>query len=187
MYSEDSPLKAQAEALATILELRKILISTSSDQLRWGTNNEGNFNLKEAKKIALGLEFPNPDMVWKDLWKNQIWMKIKLFMWLMQHKKILTWENMRKIGVIGPSRCKLCKLPEETMEHLLNLCPFTYILWNWVASIFKQSDRDIGSIKSTLRNWRSNLSANEILNKAWELVPGFMTWVVWKEHNNRIL
>eukprot|EP00253_Pinus_taeda_P002127 PITA_02127 len=59
-------------------------------------NKAGNFNLKEAKRIALGLDFPNPDKLWKDLWQNQNWMKIKLFMWLVQHKRILTWENLRK-------------------------------------------------------------------------------------------
>eukprot|EP00253_Pinus_taeda_P003909 PITA_03909 len=72
------------------------------------------------------------------------------------------------------------------MEHLLNLCQFTSTLWNWVASIFRQTDRDIGSINRTLRNWRRNFSENEIINKAWALVLGFLIWDVWKEHNNRI-
>ena len=35
VYSEETPLKAQAKALAVILEQRKILTTTSSDQLRW--------------------------------------------------------------------------------------------------------------------------------------------------------
>eukprot|EP00253_Pinus_taeda_P035229 PITA_35229 len=186
VYSDDSPLKSQAEALKVMLEQRKILKSTSSDQLIWGKNNEGDFNLKEAKQITLGLEFPNLDKVWKDLWQNQNWMKIKLFMWLVQHKKILTWENLRKRGVASPSRCQPCELQEETMEHLLNLYPFTSTLWNWMASIFRQTDRDIGSITSTLKNWRKNFSVNEIINNAWDLVPGFIIWDVWKECNNRI-
>eukprot|EP00253_Pinus_taeda_P003217 PITA_03217 len=61
VHSDDSPLKAHAEALTTILEQRKILTLADSNQLRWGKSNEGNFNLKEAKLIALGLDFPNPD------------------------------------------------------------------------------------------------------------------------------
>lgn len=174
VYRDDSPLKSRAEALTAILEQRKILISTSPDQLRWGKNNEGNFNLKEAKQIALGLDFPNHDKVWKDLQQNQNWMKIKLFMWLVEHKRILTWENLRKRRVNGPSRFQLCELQKETMDHLLNLCPFTSTLWNWVASIFKQTDRDIGSITKTLKNWRKIFSTNEIINKAWALVPGFI-------------
>jgi len=73
-----------------ILEQRKVLTLANSDQLRWVNNNEGNFNIREAKRIALGLDYPNLDGVWKDLWQNESWMKIKLFMWLVQHKSILT-------------------------------------------------------------------------------------------------
>jgi len=60
-------------------------------------------------------------------------------------------------------------------------------LWNWVAPIFKQTDRDMGSITSTLKKWRKNFSGNEIMNKASDLVLGFLTWDVWKERNNKIL
>lgn len=150
------------------------MTSTSSYQLRWGRNNEGNFNLKEAKRMALGLDFTNPDKVWKDLWQNQHWMKIKIFMWLVQHKQILTCENLQKRGIAGPTRCQLCESQEETMEHLLNLCPFTSTFWNCVASIFRQTDRDNFSITGTLKNWRRNFSENEIINKAWSLVLGFL-------------
>jgi len=72
-----------------VLEQRKILVSGGHDQLRWGNNNEGTFNLKEAKLILLELDSHSPDRIWKNLWRHQGWMKIKLFMWLVQHRKIL--------------------------------------------------------------------------------------------------
>jgi len=179
-------LKAHTDALATILEKRKILISTSTDQLRWGRNSEDNFNFKEAKRIATGFNFPSLDKIWKDLWQNPHWMKIKLFMWLVHHKKILTWENLRKKGFAGPSRCQLCGIHEETMDHLLNFCTFTSTLWNWVSLIFRQTDRDENDITKTLNNWRRNLSENETVNIVWTLFPGFLICDVWKERNNRI-
>jgi len=185
-HSEDSPLKAQADSLAWDLEQRKILVSLSN-QLRWGRNSEGNFNLKEAKRIVTGFNNQNPDQVWKNLWQNPHWMKIKLFIWLVQQKKILTWENLLKRGFVGPSKCPLCGLQEETMNHLLNLCPFTSTVWDWVASIFRHTDRDRLSITNALKNWRKNFSGNEIINKAWILVPGFVIWDVWKECNGKIL
>jgi len=72
------------------------------------------------------------------------------------------------------------------MDHLLNLCLFTSTLSNGAASIFRQTDRDLSSIKSTLKKWRKIFSDNEIINKSWALVPGFLIWDVWKEHNNKI-
>jgi len=88
-----------------VLDQRKILVTGGHDQLRWDNNNEGIFNLKEGKSILLKLDHNVLDKAWKNLSRHQGWMKIKLFMWLDQHKKILIWDNIRKRGVLGPSRC----------------------------------------------------------------------------------
>eukprot|EP00253_Pinus_taeda_P003861 PITA_03861 len=103
-----------------------------------------------------------------------------------QLRKILTWDNIRKRGILGPSRCQLCEMHEETMEHILNNCSFPSKLWESFASIFQQSDRDLGSITNTLNNWRSNFKNNEVLSITWALTPGFIIWNTWKERNNRI-
>jgi len=92
------------------LDRRKNFISEGNDQLRWGNNNEGALNLKEAKLILLGLDSHAPDKAWQRLWKQQGWMKIKLFTWLVQHRKILTWDNITKRGIMWPSRCQLCEM-----------------------------------------------------------------------------
>eukprot|EP00253_Pinus_taeda_P019318 PITA_19318 len=110
----DNPLKSKAERLMKMLEKRKILVSKGNDQLRWGNNNEGNFNLKEAKLILLDLDSQAPDRIWQNLWKHQGWMKVKLFLWLVLQRRILTWDNIKKRGFLGPSRCQLCEAQEET-------------------------------------------------------------------------
>lgn len=132
-----------------------ILVYKGQDQLRWDNNKEGTFNLKEAKGILLELTPQVLDKIWQKLWRHQGWMKSKLFMWLVYHRKILTWDNIRKRGVLGPSRYLLCGEQEETMEHLLNNCNFTSWLWDIFAKIFQQSDRDRESIFNTLISWRA--------------------------------
>lgn len=72
------------------------------------------------------------------------------------------------------------------MNHLLNLCPFTSTVWDWVASVFRHTDQDKLSITNTLKNWRKNFSGNEIVNKSWTLVPSLVIWDVWKECNGEI-
>ena len=89
-HREDIPLKSKAEELLSMLEQRKILVIGGHEQPRCGNNNAGTFNLKEAKRILLDLDSNVPDRVWQNLWRHQGWMKIKLFMWLVHHKKILT-------------------------------------------------------------------------------------------------
>jgi len=128
---------------------RKILVSRGNYQLRWGNNNEGTSNLKESKAFPLGLTSQALDKVWQRQWRHQGWMKIKLFMWLVQNRKILTWDNIRKRGVLGPSKCQQWSTfstmehllnngaQEETLEHLLNNCTFTSRLWYSFDTIFQ--------------------------------------------------
>eukprot|EP00253_Pinus_taeda_P034699 PITA_34699 len=113
-------------------------------------------------------------------------MKIKLFLWLVLQRKILTWDNINKRGFLGPSRCQLYEAKEETIEHLLNTCIFTSRLWDGFAQIFQQSDRNIGSLINTLTKWRRNFSDNEVLGSTWALTPSFIIWNICKERNNRI-
>lgn len=140
----------------SFLKESKILVTQGQDQLRWGLNKEGTFNLKEAKRIILNLDSYDLEKSWQQLWRHQGQMKIKLFMWLVHHKKILTWDNIWKRGVIGPSRCQLCEAQEEVMEHILNSCTYTTWLWDSFATIFQQTDIDKGSITNTLNKWRRN-------------------------------
>lgn len=165
-HSQESPLKGQAYSLSQDLEHRRILVSSLPDQLRWGKKTEGNFNLKEAKQVITWFNHLNPNHIWKNLGQSPHWMKIQLFIWLVHQRKILTWENLLKKGFTGPSKCYLCGLQEEIMDHLLNLCPLTSTVWHWVASIFRHTDRDRLNISNTLKNWRKNFSGNEILNKS---------------------
>lgn len=67
-YSEESTLKAETGSLGLDMEQREILASSSYDQLKWGRKTKRKFNLKEAKQMALGFGYQNPDKIWKDLW-----------------------------------------------------------------------------------------------------------------------
>ena len=44
-----------------MLDQRMILATEGQDQLRWGNNKEGNFNIKEAKGFLLDLEPQDPN------------------------------------------------------------------------------------------------------------------------------
>lgn len=58
---ENRTLNSKAENLKRMLDHRMILVTEGQDQLRWGIKKEGNFNIKEAKGILLGLESQAPD------------------------------------------------------------------------------------------------------------------------------
>jgi hypothetical protein len=128
----------------------------------------------------------NIEPQWERLWSLPQWSKIKIFKWLVLHKKILTWENLVKRGLNGPSRCHLCEVQEETTNHLLDGCTYTMEVWDWVAILYRQTDRVKDDIRATLGNWRGHYTENEMVNLCWGLTPGIVIWAIWKERNRRI-
>lgn len=168
------------------LDKIRILRSNKEDILRWGSNPKGAFNLKEAYKLLAASLDQQSNQKWQTLWSRGTWTKITLFSWLVLHNRALTWDNLQKRGFIGPSRCMLCENGLETLNHLLNTCPTACSLWDEMAIVFKQSDRDRNSIQNSLSQWRSSTSSNPLVNNAWNLVPGAIVWILWKEKNARI-
>lgn len=102
------------------------------------------------------------------------------------HKKMLTWENLRKKGFIGPSRCPMCRTEEETMNHLLNTYDWANSIWNWAETILQRMDRVMNSIQETIENWSGNFSNTQVVNTIWKLILGFIPWTIWKQRNQRV-
>ena len=172
--------------LMEILSNRKIRINRESDKLRWGYKQAGNFSIKEATFLLNSRREEERDPKWRKLWSANLWPKVTLFLWLLLRKKLLTWENLRGRGVIGLSICVMCSSEEETSNHLLDVCEITDRLWERGRDVFKRSARIKGCPNKTIENWPRKPYKNEILNRMWELFPGFLMWEVWKERNQRI-
>jgi hypothetical protein len=75
--------------------------------------------------------------VYKDIWKAKILEKVKIFMWLLAPKAILTKDNMVRRNWQGNPSCYFCE-SIETVDHLLLSCPVVKVVWGVVALCFKQ-------------------------------------------------
>jgi ribonuclease HI len=172
--------------LQTELTKRRIPVRAGEDTLRWGYRPQGSFSVREAYQITAHSNPPSDSDVWRKIWKLKHWPKITLFLWLVSHSSILTWDNLLKRGFVGPSLCILCGAAEENMNHLLNTCPYTAQIWDQAATIMRTSDRLRDSIIATITNWREQAFQSPLLNRIWQLLPGFILWQTWKERNRRI-
>ena len=90
-----------------------------------------------------------------------------------------------KRGMVGPYRCFLCELEDETTSHLLDTCNFTSAIWDRGVELFWRSDRIRQHPNVTISEWTSKPFTNPILNQLWELFPHFVLWEVWHERNSR--
>jgi exonuclease III len=181
-FRENIDLKPWQECLQS----RKIPTRDGPDILRWGHSTSGTFSVKEAYYLQENLPGQGPDSIWSKVWQPFIWPKVSFFLWLTAQNRILTWDNLMKRGFTGPSRCSLCMQNEETMEHLLNTCHYSQQIWDWGAQAMRRSQRNRSSIRETLVNWDAVSFHNPILQRIWQLLPGFILWALWKERNKRI-
>jgi hypothetical protein len=176
---EDLHIEAQVDLQPwhNMTNARKIPILPGEDILHWGHSPRGTFNIQEAYAVKANLNLPPPPppprKVWNKIWSLKHWPKINIFLWLVAHGSILTWDNLTKRGFIGPSICPLCLEEAETMNHLLNIFPFSTQVWDHCASIMHTSDRKRDNISTTIEEWREVAFHSPILNHIWQLAPWF--------------
>lgn len=63
----------------------------------------------------------------KLLWFTQAVPRFSFFTWLPFKDKLSTGERTRSWGIV--QSCRLCGEPNETSDHLIFACPFSYTLW----------------------------------------------------------
>jgi hypothetical protein len=182
----NTPVDCDLQPWHTMASQRKICISEGPNILRWGHTPSGTFTIKEAYFLQEKFHNQLKEHIWHIIWRSKLWSKVSTFLWLMVHNQILTWDNLRKRGFIGPSICYLCQQQEESMEHILNQCSSSGEIWDQASQIMRKTNRERDNIISTIRNWGTEAYKSPILNRIWQLFPGFIVWQLWKERNMRI-
>jgi len=109
----------------------------SFDHISWGLTETGIFSVKscftELKKLTnLELQLnstTNVEFSW--IWGMHLSLKLKQFLWLLNHGRLSTSSFLHSINIIQSPLCVLCDLRvEETCAHLFLLCPKLASLWS---------------------------------------------------------
>lgn len=167
------------------LQNRCIRSSEGRDILRWGYTPKGSFTTKEDCKIISNDPMPL-DPIWGKIWSLGTWPEVSLFLWLVGHRKILTWDNLRKRNFHGPSICPNCNSQEESLQHLLDSCTLANQLWEKASFRCQKRCRVSKDIINSIRHWHQNPYKSELLNQLWRMIPGLLLWTIWKERNKCI-
>jgi hypothetical protein len=127
-YPEE--LHEEAMILLEYLHGKAPIGANYKDKRGWGSPT-GNYTASAGYKAVLNIPWvpPNPGP-WKALWLFPSIPKVDHFAWALTHNSILTYNNLKKRGWEGPSRCPLCRDHEETPEHLLFECGYSKEVWS---------------------------------------------------------
>jgi hypothetical protein len=86
------------------------------DRFTWTLTPSGVFSVKF---LYADLMNDHTQYLQKYLWKMKVPLKIRIFMWFLHKKVILTKDNLKKRSWTGCSKCGFCD-GEETIEHLFS-------------------------------------------------------------------
>ena len=73
-------------------------------------------------------------LYFKDIWKAKMSLKIKIWMWLINHNAILTKDNLFKRNWLGDPACYFCS-ETESRDHLFFQCSVSKVVWEWWAPV----------------------------------------------------
>jgi hypothetical protein len=97
-----------------VSRLIEIELSDAKDVLRWTLTDSKVFTVK-----SMYLDYLNghTDYLRKYIWKIKVPLKIRIFMWFLHRKVILTKDNLIKRNWHGNTKCSFCD-HDETIQHL---------------------------------------------------------------------
>ncbi|XP_031099664.1 uncharacterized protein LOC116003863 [Ipomoea triloba] len=111
------------------------------DIVGWKLEASGCFSVSSAYDIATRDEGPPEVAKWNSIWKLKVPNRIRTFMWLVKHNKIMTNENRVKRGMTESDSCWFCTGVKENTEHVLRLCPLAEPVWRSVLPAFVERTR----------------------------------------------
>lgn len=159
-------------------DLNSVSLTDGPDNSSWKPSNQGLFSVRSAY-FAICDE-PRIRTVTNRIWTLRVPPRFAVFAWLMCNDKVLTAQNMRRRGFHIVGICYICRMNDETTEHLFNSCVGTRAIHEQVhvemglAKRLTPATDLIDAITDTTRSKK---------DRATILITHF---VIWRERCNRI-
>eukprot|EP00253_Pinus_taeda_P036032 PITA_36032 len=183
-------LDSSLKVLQNNLQNRAPIKKGAADGSRWDPTGSS-YTVKSGYQYICNDTYQNPIWNhWQIIWKLEAIPKVKFFNWLLLKGKVLTAENLKKRGIIGPSICPNCCSAEEIIQHLFLDCPFARRCWINLSSLGNINWQPHQSIPETILEWRKNCpwkdKRSKLVKRIWAIIPHNLLWKIWLTRNKKI-
>ncbi|CAN1250668.1 Putative ribonuclease H protein At1g65750, partial [Linum perenne] len=103
--------------------------ASGDDELIWGPNPKGLFSIKSAYEILAATDRSNSDQRWKAFWNWQGPNRVRFFLWLAVHNRLLTNTKHMRRHLCNDDVCSRCRAGPEDTLHVLRDCSFAKSIW----------------------------------------------------------
>jgi hypothetical protein len=158
--------------------LIEVHLTTDPDKFIWELTDSGVFSVKSMYNHYMN---DYPRFLNKYLWKIKVPLKIKIFLWFLNHKVLLTKDNLAKRNWNGCQKCVFCD-SMETVEHLFILCPFAQIIWRLIYYTFNITSPS--NITNMFGRWLSGVDKTN--KQRIRIGVAAVCWSIWNHRNDII-
>jgi hypothetical protein len=153
-------------------------LNDERDTFKWSLTESGQFSVKSLYAELLN---GNTKFLKKYLWKLKVPLKIRIFMWFLNRKEILTKDNLAKRNWSGSKKCAFCD-DEETIDHLFIKCKLSRLIWRVVQFTFNMPPP--ANIKNMFGNWLNGIDKTS--KARIRIGVCALIWAIWNCRNDAI-
>ncbi|GLT28325.1 hypothetical protein SLA2020_032670 [Shorea laevis] len=161
------------------------IFNSKEDSFAWKGTTKGEFSSASAYYI---LKTPptSTDIDWDWIWKLPTIPKIQHFFWLLAHQRLKCFSFLHHLNISTTANCPRCHVDEETVEHLIRLCPSSIdILHDLFPNISSQQQQELDFVSWLKFNAHCKVRTH-ILNIPWNILFCFAIWGIWLQRNQTI-
>jgi hypothetical protein len=161
-----------------IERLMRVQILDEPDRFIWALTPTGVYSTKSYYAELLN---GHTQYLRKYLWKLKVPLKIRIFLWFLHRKELLTKDNLIKRKWIGCKKCVFCDA-DESVQHLFISCPFARDIWRIIHFTF--NIKPPSSVGNLFGSW-----LNGVDKRSKELIrvgTAAVLWAIWNCRNDII-
>jgi len=108
---------------------RELTTDRIDDQLIWAATESGKFSVKSTLALVRPVEGTN-EVDWKRIWKQRVPQRVRVFLWLVFHNKLMTNAERFRRHLHHSSYCEQCQGEVEDLNHIFRRCPRAHEVWS---------------------------------------------------------
>jgi len=150
----------------------------------WKVSQSGASEIKSAIQLIQGRDSGNIEF-WSRMWKIRTPHRVRYFIWLLLHGRILTNAEKVRRRLGNHPQCDICLESVEDLQHLFRQCHHAQNVWNRLAEL------EVCCVAqgADFREWlHQNLYGSHV-DPYWPTKFTIILWYIWKWrcaicHNN---
>lgn len=122
------------DILRKIYDMPQSLEVADADECLWKPEGKGRFSTASTYKWLFAAREDDNARVWRKIWKLKVPERVRVFMWHVMHRRLLT-RNIKSKWDWEDSQCKICHRAPEEILHAQRDCHYASIFWRKLLKI----------------------------------------------------